>query len=187
MLSSEHVGLCGHLTFQEALRCYYLHDRWCGLWSNWNVFISLGVVLLVLLPARIIFPAAIADRFVLPPGASSLVLAFVLGLVGVLLPCLVVHQRRKGPDLSEDTHYTFDAIGYEVAQRVWRYRVDWPSVREIRESKSMFFLYLLPTQATVIPKRYFLDGRTLDAWRSLIAANAPSVSIRRDSIAGRFL
>jgi hypothetical protein len=34
---------------------------------------------------------------------------------------------------------------------------------------------------------YFPDGRTLDAWRSLIAASAPSVSIRRDSIAGRFL
>jgi hypothetical protein len=34
MPSSEHVELCGHLTFQEALRRYCLYDRWCGLWSN---------------------------------------------------------------------------------------------------------------------------------------------------------
>jgi|GEM_PF-2356472 len=184
---TERVELDGRLTFSEALRCYYLHNRWCNLWSNWNVLIALAVVVLTAVPPRLVFPATFAERFLLPAGASSLVLACVLVLVLAVMPCFAARQRWKGPDQSQDTRYTFDAAGYEVAQPNWRYRVDWTSVREIRESRSLFFLYLLPTQATILPKRYFRDARSLAAWRSLLATCAPTVPVRCNSIAGRFL
>jgi hypothetical protein len=181
------VELDGHLTFSEALRCYYLHDRWCYLWSNWNLLIALGVVLLAAVPPRFVFPAAFAARFLPPGGVFPLVLAGVLILVLAVMPCLVVRLRSKGPDLAVNAHYLFDAAGYEVVQPNWRYRVDWTSVREIRESRSLFFFYLLPTQATIIPKRYFRDARALAAWRNLLATCAPMVPMRRNSIAGRLL
>jgi hypothetical protein len=184
MLPTVSVELEGHPTFHEALRCYYLHSPWCNLWSNWNVLASLVVIAaLVLGLPKLILPAAMAARLLLPGGLALLVLA---GLLGVF-PYFVVRQRYKDPDLSDTTHYTFDTIGYEVAQPGWKYRVDWTNVREIRESKSIFFFYLLPTQSTIIPKRIFRDGQTLAAWRSLIATSAPSVPIRRNSIVGRFL
>jgi hypothetical protein len=124
-----------------------------------------------------------SGRFFLPGGVALLVLAGLLGI----FPYFVVRQRYKDPALSDGTHYTFDAIGYQVAQPGWKYRVGWSSVREIRESKSIFFFYLLPTQSTIIPKRFFPDGQTLAAWRSLITTSIPSVPITRNSIVGRFL
>ncbi|MGO9239268.1 MAG: YcxB family protein [Terriglobales bacterium] len=136
---------------------------------------------------NLIPPLGGADRFLPGNGTSPLVFVVAFGFCGFILPYLIAREQYKGPDLSDPTHYTFDANGYEVVQPVWRYRVDWTSVREIRESKSMFLLYLNPTQRNIIPKRFFPDGQALAAWRSLIAARAPSVPIRRNSIAGRFL
>jgi hypothetical protein len=184
MLPTVSVELEGHLTFNEALRWYYLHSPWCNLWSNWNALAGLVfIAAFVLGLPKLMLPAAMSDSFFLPGGVALLVLAGLLGI----FPYFVVRQRYRDPALSDETHYTFDAIGYEVAQPGWKYRVDWTSVREIRESKSMFFFYLLPTQSTIIPKRIFPDGQTLAAWRSLIAASAPSVPISRNSIVGRFL
>ncbi len=185
MLPTVCVELEGCLTFHEAVHAYYLHSPWCNFWSNWNTIVNFALILLLALGVpKLFLPAARVESFG-PASVGALVI--VLGLLTVLLPCLFAGQRFKDPALSGKTHYTFDAIGYEVAQPGWRYRVDWTSVREIRESKSMFFLYLLPTQSTIIPKRIFPDGQTLAAWRSLIATNASSVSINRNSMVGRYL
>ncbi len=186
MIPTECVELNGCLTFREALRWYYLLSPWCNFWSNRNALVNLVLIpFLVLGLPKLPLPAVIADGF--SPAAFGGSLLIALAFVAFILPYFFAWQRYHDPGLSGETHYTFDAIGYEVAQRGWRYRVDWASVREIRESKSMFFLYLLPTQSTIIPKRIFPDGQTLAAWRSNIATNAPSVSINRNSVVGRFL
>jgi hypothetical protein len=183
--SAERVELEGRLTFGEALRYSFLHR--CGYWSNWATCTVLAfIALLVLRCLDLIPPGTAADRF-LPGGTSPLTILVVFGFVGFILPYLIAREQYKGPDLSDPTHYTFDAVGYEVVQPVWRYRVDWTSVREIRESRSMFLLYLNRTQRTIIPQRFFPDDQTLAAWRVLVATHAPSVPIRRNSIAGRFL
>jgi len=65
--------------------------------------------------------------------------------------------------------------------------VDWTSVREIRESKSTFLLYLNSAQRTILPKRFFPDEPTLTAWRTLVASSAPSLAIRTNSLVGRVL
>ncbi len=180
------VELEGRLTWGETLRYTFLHR--CGYWSNWATLAILGfIAFLALRYLNLIPPLGGADRFLPGNGTSPLVFVVAFGFCGFILPYLIAREQYKGPDLSDPTHYTFDANGYEVVQPVWRYRVDWTSVREIRESKSMFLLYLNPTQRNIIPKRFFPDGQALAAWRSLIAARAPSVPIRRNSIAGRFL
>jgi hypothetical protein len=78
--------------------------------------------------------------------------------------------------LREPQTYSFGLDAIDVKETTTSARMAWSTIREIRETKSLFLLYHASYIAIVVPKRFFAGDNDLREWKDLIAQAFPKAS-----------
>jgi hypothetical protein len=98
----------------------------------------------------------------------------------ILIPLIMFIRTRqvfRSEALSPVRHYAFSGSGIDVKSQHINAQVQWIAVRQVRETRRFFFLYLAPQMANVLPKRCFPDGAALTAFRAMIRANVKETKL----------
>ena len=56
----------------------------------------------------------------------------------------------------------------------------------VRETKSLFLLYLAPRRAVIVPKRFFESPEQMEQWRQLVLAAVAPKKIEKPGLIGRW-
>lgn len=166
--ASVEVG--GTLEVADLARYQYYHF----LRRLWPVVILLVCAAVLIGPAAIyLIVTANADelRTRLANAVPFLLLiAFWLSLPIVVPRWAAKKQLKTQSYLREPVSYSFGRDGIEMNGQSVSSRMAWSTIREVRETKSLFLLYHAPNIAIVLPKRFFDGVDELERWRRLVAA-----------------
>jgi YcxB-like protein len=89
--------------------------------------------------------------------------------------------------LSAPVTYTFSSQGVHSAGRHISSDISYEALWAVRETKSLFLLYMSATSALVLPKRFFKDAAQQDDWRILVEQRISPKRIARLGFLGRWL
>jgi hypothetical protein len=64
--------------------------------------------------------------------------------------------------------------------------ITWKNIARIRETRSLFLLYVGPKGAVIVPKRFFQSPDEMERWRQLVAAWVKPKLIEKPSFVGRW-
>jgi hypothetical protein len=178
------VELSGTFAFRDLLNFQYSH---CYRRTWWIILpmmlVTLGGVLLAVMVA-LLTPDL---RLALHNGTPFLLLlAFWL--------CIVTSPYRgakrllkTSTQLSSPITYTFSAQGIHSTGIHSSSDISYEALWAVRETKSLFLLYLNATSAIVLPKRFFKDPIQQNNWRLLVEQLIFPKSITKSGFLSRWL
>jgi len=179
MSSSENIELQVDLRFGELYRATLLMAI-RGLRYLWIALVAL----VVLYAAGILYIWLVGPLNESVFGIEQWVATVLVGGVptAILLTPIVIYIRARQFFRAEagslTRRYVFSSSGIDVQSPQVSAQVQWSAVREVRENRKFFFLYLLPTMANVLPKRCFASDATLNDFRTTIRANVKKTRLR---------
>jgi len=105
---------------------------------------------------------------------------FVLGpYVFFIAPYLSTRKYLiEHPELALDTTYTFSDRGFDAVDARSETHTDWEQVLEARETATHFLLYVTPTMAHFIGKRFLRQPGEPGALRALVRYHVKKVNPR---------
>ena len=89
--------------------------------------------------------------------------------------------------LSAPITYTFSTQGIHSTGVHFSSDISYEALWAVRETKSLFLLYLNAASAIVLPKRVFRDDVQQDAWRLLVEQRISPKRIAKSGLLGRRL
>lgn len=177
-------SVSGTQTLADRLRFVYFHS-FRRMW--WSV----GLALLFALPMFVLSVVAYVlspDRFGLRDVTSiGLVLAFWL-LIFVVLPYRSAkRQMLTSASASHPMTYVFTPAGIQYKGAHASGEVAYPAVWKVRETKSLFCVYLNAAAAVLIPKRFFESPSQESEWRAFLEQRIAPKQIEKPGFWGKRL
>jgi hypothetical protein len=185
MTTSNAVEVGGTIAVADLARYQYYHFHR----RLWPAVILLVFAAAVSVPATVYLVITSNSEELRPLLANAAPFFFLLAL-WVGLPIVVPYWAAKKQYaaqccLREPTVYLFDQNRIKVESESTSSSLAWSTIREIRETKSLFLLYHAPKIAMVLPKRFFDGDDELGQWRRLVTAAYPK-GISKSSPVGRW-
>jgi YcxB-like protein len=178
------VELSGTFAFRDLLNYQYSH---CYRRTWWIVLlmtlVSLGGVLLAVLVALLTPDLRLAVHNGTP---FLLLLAFWLCIVAA--PYWAAKRLLKTSNqLSAPITHTFSTQAMHSTGIHSSSDISYDALWDVRETKSLYLLYLNASAAIVLPKRFFRDATQEKDWRLLIEERISPKSITKSGFLGRWL
>ena len=172
------IEINGALTLRELTRFHFFHV-WRKSWKP-------GLISIILVAS-----AAVAlGNYAAEDGVSRIRLALSAALGAWIAAVILIPYRsaRKQwsmhPYLADSFREIFTAQTIERSSPSISSEIAWSVVREIYETDSLFLMYIAPNQAIIVPKRFFPDAATIQAWKELAKSQTPRFV--EDSFIGRW-
>jgi hypothetical protein len=178
------VELSGTFAFRDLLN--FQHSQ-CYRRTWWIILpmmlVSLGGVLLAVLVA-LLTPGL---KLALHNGTPFLLL-MVFWLCIMTSPYRGAKRLLKtSTQLSAPITYTFSTQGIHSTGIHSSSNISYEALWAVRETKSLFLLYLNATSAIVLPKRFFKDPIQQDDWRLLVEQRISPKTITKSGFLSRWL
>ena len=161
------IELNGSLTLGELTRFHYFHV-WRKAWKP-------GLISALLVAVTAIALGSYADE----SGVSRMRIVFAAFLVAwiafvILAPYRLARKMwAERKYLAEPLRQIFTLQTIERSGATISSKLAWTVVREIYETKTLFLLYIAPNQAIIVPKSFFPDHATMQAWKQLAKSQTP--------------
>jgi hypothetical protein len=98
----------------------------------------------------------------------------------VLIPIISYVRARQvfRAETGLTRRYSFSDTGIDIKSPRVNAQVQWAAVREVKETRRFFFMYLLPSMANVLPKRCFASDAVLNDFRAMVRANVKKTRLQ---------
>lgn len=165
MQTENALEVAGTLTLSELVRFQYFHAFRRSWWMVAFLCLVAGVLLLL---AGFLAWFAPGEGFT--PSGWMVPLALVLfwGIVITAPYRGAKRLMRTSATLSGPTTYAFQPDGIRHGGQSFSSEVAYAAIWLVRETKTLYLLYLSVHSALVLPKRYFKDAAQQSGWRSMI-------------------
>jgi YcxB-like protein len=94
---------------------------------------------------------------------------------------LAARKHFRDPIAYLFTHETISTVGTGLSSAT-----GWGNIVRIRETRSLFLLYLGLSGAVIVPKRFFKSTREIENWRQLVASSVNPKLIEKPGFFGRW-
>ena len=182
MENGDVIELGGALSFSELLKFQYFNM----LRRTWWI-VALLIVFLALVSIAAIAVALMFHNTDVAINAMPFYLLLVLWcLVYVYCPYAMARKLFKTSSLIRTQQmYRFSRRHIHTAGPDSSGEISWTALWAVRETRSMFCLYLNEYSALVIPKRFFGSSDDEAAWRQLVEKQVAPKKISSPNIVGR--
>jgi hypothetical protein len=155
------IELHGTLTLADFARFHYFHSlRWM-----WPVL----VVVLVFCALIIALIAAFPNPGLIANTRPLLILFAVWIFLLAVTPFLSARRQfAKQAYLREPWGQIFTTEGIKTSSPSTSSEMKWSILQSVRETNRLFLLYYAPTQALIIPKRFFSNPELIESWRQMV-------------------
>jgi len=178
------VELSGVLAFSDVLRFQYSQ---CYRRTWWIVllmtFLSLAGVLLAVLATLLTSNLELAWQ-----NGTPFLLLLVFWACVVTSPYWAAKRSTKTTiTLSSPIKYIFSSQDIRSTGTHFSSEITYEALWAVRETKSLFLLYLGAGSAIVLPKRFFKDALQQNDWRILMEQRISPKAITTSGFLGRWL
>jgi hypothetical protein len=164
----------------DDLRRFHYFTFWR---RGWWLYILVAIPL-VILAAR----APGADSSTRFANALPFVaLLFIYTIFYAVAPDLGAwNQLRKQAHLRDPVSYAFTPETIMIRGTGSSSTIAWSILFKVRETKSLFILYMGPNSGEVVPKRFFQSPDEMERWRALVGASMGAKPIEEPGFVGRW-
>ena len=176
------VELHGTLTVAEVTRCQYFHV----LRRGWPYAAVLTVIPMVsVLAVGALLVAGSGDVQFANTVPIFLFATFWNYIYWVLPYRNARKQFATQSFLHEPVTCAFTADEFSGLGPSASWTLAWSTLKNVRETKSLFLLYHHPSLAVIVPKRFFQSDAEMDQWRELVSSAIAPMKIEKPGFLGR--
>ncbi len=184
MQNDSSVDLSGTLAFSDLLKFQYSQ---CYRYTWWLVLVFMLVsfvgVLLAVAVAVLTPEHDLARR-----GGTWFLLLLIFWICVATAPYRgAKRQMKTSIPLSGQILYVFSSQGIHRSGTHFSSDISYEVLWAVRETKSLFALYLSASSAVVLPKRFFKDAAQEKDWRVLVEEHISPKVITKAGFLGRRL
>jgi hypothetical protein len=178
------VEVSGVLAFSDLLKYSYSQ---CYRRTWWIVLLSLLISISGVLLAVVVLVLT-SDYELVRKNGTPFLLLLVFWIVLVTAPYRgAKRQMKTNVPLAAPILYIFSPQGIHRSGIHFSSDISYEALWAVRETNSLFLLYLSATSAFVFPKRFFKDAAQEKDWRLLVEQRISPKSITKSGFLGRWL
>jgi hypothetical protein len=179
-MSQSVIEATGTFCIDDVARSKFL-----GVLGQSRLFPWIVAVVALLSIAFIAFETASGSAHGNTVPAAFLIVIFVYFLSAATYRQLrdefTVRRYFRDPVTYVFTPETIGMVGTGLSSTV-----AWSNLVRVRETASLFLLYIGPKGAVIVPKRFFQSPEEIEKWRQLVASSVDPKLIEKPSFFGRW-